>query len=415
VTAPRIYLDNAATSFPKPPAVLQAMTRFATSVGASPGRGGYAEAREATRLLRQCRERIARLLHADPAHPEQVIFTLNTTDALNLAIRGLLQPAASASGGGGRPGHMVTTWLDHNSVLRPFNALVEQWGLEQTRVACDPQTGLVDPDDIRRALRADTGLIAVVHGSNVTGTLQPIRAIGRIAREHQIPLLVDAAQTLGHVPIDVEADGIDLLAFPGHKGLLGPLGTGGLYIRPGMEKLLHTIREGGTGSVSEKDTQPDFLPDRFEPGSHNAIGLVGLSAGVAWVLEQTVAKLWSHEQDLCRAMIDGLTDTGSMPGLTYYGPQSIQNRCGVFSVRIDPATGPGFEHPQALSDLLEHDYGILTRAGLHCAPGAHRTIGTLDRGGTTRLSFGPFLTPQDISYACDALGHICHQHAVVAR
>jgi selenocysteine lyase/cysteine desulfurase len=226
---------------------------------------------------------------------------------------------------------------------------------------------------------------------------------------------VDAAQTLGHVPIDVEADGIDLLAFPGHKGLLGPLGTGGLYIRPGLEQSLRPIREGGTGSVSDQDTQPDFLPDRFESGSHNAIGIAGLSEGVAWVLEQTVARLWQYEQDLCRTMIDGLTDTGVMPGLTYYGPPGISHRCGVFSVRLDPAQAAGFEKPQALSDLLEREYGILTRSGLHCAPLAHRTIGTLDQGGTTRFSFGPFLTPHDVQYACDALGHICHKFAAVAR
>jgi cysteine desulfurase family protein len=407
-------MDNAATSFPKPPVVHQAMMRFATTLGASPGRGGYAEAREAGRLMAQCRQRIVELIHGDRAHPENVIFTLNTTDALNLAIRGLLEPASTSKSShrsARSQGHVITTELDHNSILRPFNAIVDRWGLNQTRVACDPQTGLVDPEDIRRAIRPDTALIALLHGSNVTGTLQPIRAIGRIAREHEIPFLVDAAQTLGHVPVDVEADFIDLLAFPGHKGLLGPLGTGALYIRPGLEKRLQTIREGGTGSVSERDTQPDFLPDRFEAGSHNAIGIIGLSEGVAWILEQTVAKLWGHEQDLCRAMIDGLTENGAMPGLTYYGPQSIQHRCGVFSVRIDPESGPPFDHPQALSDLLERDYGILTRAGLHCAPGAHRTIGTLDRAGTSRFSFGPFLTPQDVSYACDALGHICHQHA----
>ena len=400
-------MDNAATSFPKPPAVHQAMMRFATEIGASPGRGGYAEAREAGRLMGVCRQRLVELIHGDAARPEQVIFTLNTTDALNLAIRGILRPGAQDRPAGQR-GHMITTWLDHNSVLRPFNALIDQWGLRQTRVECDPQTGLVDPEDIRRAIRPDTGLIAVVHGSNVTGTLQPIRAIGAIARAHQVPLLVDAAQTLGHVPLDVEADGIDLLAFPGHKGLHGPLGTGGLWIRPGLEQSMRPIREGGTGSVSERDTQPDFLPDRFEAGSHNAIGIIGLSEGVAWVLEQTVAKLWRREQDLCRVMLDGLSDTGAMPGLTYYGPQGINHRCGVFSVRIDAGPGAEFANPQTLSDLLEQEYGILTRSGLHCAPLAHRTMGTLDLGGTTRLSLGPFLSKQDVKYACDALGHVAH-------
>lgn len=264
-------MDNAATSFPKPPAVLEAMTDYATRIGASAGRGAYAEAREAGELIDQCRQRLNQLIGGED--PNHIIFTLNTTDALNMAIRGLVHA-------GTLPGHVITTWLDHNSVLRPFNMLAGTVGLEQTRIACDPQTGLVDPEDIRKAIRKDTRLIAVVHGSNVTGTVQPIRDIGRIAREAGVPFLVDAAQTLGHLPLNVREDCIDLLAFPGHKGLLGPLGTGGLYIRPGLEKKMRTVREGGTGSRSEQDIQPDFMPDRFEPGSHNAIGIVGLSQGV---------------------------------------------------------------------------------------------------------------------------------------
>ncbi len=402
MSAPRrLYMDNAATSFPKPPAVHESMLRFATELGASPGRGAYAEAQQAGELMLECRRRICRLIGADENKPEHVVFTLNTSDALNLAIRGILLAPSSLD-----KGHVITTWLDHNSVLRPYNALAEQIGVEQTRVKCDPQTGLVDPDDIRRAIRPDTQLIAIVHGSNVTGTLQPIRDIGRIAREHDIPFVVDAAQTLGHYPVNVVDDCIDLLAFPGHKGLLGPLGTGGLYIRPGVEQRMTTVREGGTGSISEQDTQPDFLPDRFEPGSHNAVGIIGLSEGVKWILERGVDKLWQHEQDLIRAMIGGLTEGGDMPGLTLFGPQGVKDRCAVFSVRID-----GFDDPQALSDLLERDYGILTRSGIHCAPLAHQTFGTHKLGGMTRLSFGPFLTVQDVQYACDALGQICMNHA----
>ncbi|MEX1017133.1 MAG: aminotransferase class V-fold PLP-dependent enzyme, partial [Phycisphaeraceae bacterium] len=257
----RLYMDNAATSFPKPPGVLEAMTRFATELGASPGRGAYAEAREAGRLMHQCRERINSLIHGE--NPGHVIFTLNTTDALNMAIHGLVRPHSQHN-------HVITTALDHNSVLRPFNRLATCDGIEQTRIPCDPVTGLVDPGDIQKAITPRTCLIAVVHGSNVTGTLQPVAEIGAIAREHDVPFLVDAAQTLGHLPVDVQRDHIDLLAAPGHKGLLGPLGTGFLYIRPGLEKQMRTVREGGTGSVSEHDVQPDFMPDRFEPGSHNA-------------------------------------------------------------------------------------------------------------------------------------------------
>ncbi len=395
MTARRLYMDNAATSVPKPPAVHQAMMHYATELGASPGRGSYAEAREAGRLMYQCRQRIARLING--TSPEHVVFTLNTTDALNLGIRGMVRPGD----------HVITTWMDHNSILRPYNALVDQFNLQQTRVPVDPRTGVVDPADIAKAIRPETKLISVVHGSNVTGTVQPIAAIGRIAREHDIPLLVDAAQTIGHMPIDVQAMNIDLLAFPGHKGLLGPLGTGALYIRPGLEKRMRPVREGGTGSISEHDVQPDFMPDRFEPGSHNAIGIIGLSEGVQWILDKGIDHLWQHEQDLIRVMLDGLTDTGPIPGLTLYGPQGIKHRCGVFSVRID-----GFDQPQTLSDVLEKEYGILTRSGIHCAPLAHKTFGTHGLGGMTRLSFGPFITKQDVKYACDALGMIASQHAV---
>lgn len=393
--ADRIYMDNAATSFPKPPAVLQAMTHYATQLGASPGRGAYREAREAGRLMQQCRSRINTLIHGES--DDHVIFTLNTTDALNIAIKGLVRAGD----------HVITTWLDHNSILRPFNMMVEIDGVEQTRVACDSVTGLVDPADIRSAIRPNTRLIATLHGSNVTGTLQPIRAIGRVARDAGVLLLVDAAQSLGHVPLDVREDNIDLLAAPGHKGLLGPLGTGFLYIRPGLEKQMRTIREGGTGSVSERDTQPDFMPDRFEPGSHNAIGIIGLSEGVQYILDRGVDDIWRHDQELTAAMLDGLA-RHAMPNLTLFGPQTTRDRCSVFSIRI-----AGYDHPQSLSDVLEERFGVLTRSGIHCAPLAHKTIGTHSLAGTTRLSFGPFLTVDDVQTACNALAEVAAQHAVV--
>ena len=396
----RLYMDNAATSFPKPSAVYEAMQRYATEIGASPGRGAYAESREAGHLMFECRKRINRLIGGE--NPDHVIFTLNATDALNLAIRGITQA---------RPGHathVITTWIDHNSVLRPFNALAEQYNVDQTVVACDPITGLVDPADVAKAIRPDTKLIAIAHGSNVSGTLQPIRQLGHIAREHDVVFLVDAAQTVGHVPVDVQADCIDLLAIPGHKGLLGPLGTGVLYIRPGIETRMCTIREGGTGSVSEQDVQPEFLPDRFEPGSHNAIGVIGLSEGVKWILDQGVDNLWTHEQQLVRAMMGRLGDLAEF-GLTYLGPRKVEDRCGVFSVRVE-----GFDEPQTLSDLLEEKFGILTRSGIHCAPLAHKTFGTHRVAGATRLSFGPFLTMEDVDYVNNALSQICYGRNLVS-
>jgi cysteine desulfurase family protein len=392
----RIYLDNAATTFPKPPSVIEAMQRYAVELGASPGRGSYHESRESGRLLEQCRERLLRLFNGES--PSSVIFTLNATDALNLAIQGWLRPGD----------HAITTWLDHNSVLRPYNALAEAGIIEQTRVQCDPSTGLVDPDDIRKAIRKNTRLIAIAHSSNVTGTLQPIAEIGRIAREHGVTFLVDAAQTLGHVPIDVQRDHIDFLAAPGHKGLLGPLGTGLLYIRPELAAQLHPIRQGGTGSVSELDVQPDFLPDRFEPGSHNTLGLVGLSEGVQYLLDRGLDAVWAHERELTRALLRLFER--KFDGLRLYGPTKLDERVGVFSVRM-----AGYDKPQQLSDVLEERFGLLTRSGLHCAPLAHRTIGSFELGGTTRFSLGPFNTLEQVETIGEALEQLTTSKPVTDR
>jgi cysteine desulfurase family protein len=363
------------------------MVHYATEIGASAGRGGYAEAQASAAVLKTCRERLNTLFNGE--NPHHFIFTLNCTDALNTAIKGILNPGD----------HAITTWMDHNSVLRPYNALAQSGGVEYTHVPVDPVTCVVDPQEIRRAITPRTKLIAVVHGSNVTGSVQPIREIGKIAREAGIAFLVDAAQTAGHVPIDLQADGIDLLAFPGHKGLLGPLGTGALYIRPGLEGRMKPLRHGGTGSISEQDTQPEFMPDKFESGSHNAIGLAGLSEGVYWILRRPagVRTLFEHDQMLCKAFMSGVE---GLETLKYFGPQGIRNRMGVFSVRV-----AGME-PLKLAQLLEEEFGVLTRAGLHCAPLAHTHLGTVGSGGTTRLSFGPFLEVPDIEYVSNALAAI---------
>lgn len=389
----RLYMDNAATSFPKPRAVLESMSRYASDLGASAGRGGYEEAVQTAALLAECRRRLCELFNGEQA--EHFVFTLNCSDALNMAIKGLVDPGTKA--------HAICTHIDHNSILRPLKALEERGGIEVTRVPIDPGTGLVNPDDIRKAVRSDTKFIACTHVSNVTGTVQPIREIGRVARERAVPLIVDAAQSAGHLPIDLQADCIDLLAAPGHKGLLGPLGTGFLYIRPGVEKILATTREGGTGSQSDLDVHPDSMPDKYEPGSHNAIGLIGLSEGVKYVATQGIQTLHEQQMDLVRTFIDGVSD---IEGLTYYGPQGVKNRIGVFSVRVE-----GYD-PQELSAVLEANYGILTRSGIHCAPLAHAAIGTLDKGGTTRFSFGPFLSKQDVKFAADALAEIATSRVI---
>ena len=392
----RLYLDNAATSFPKPPRVLEAMRRYAEEVGASPGRGGYAESLEGSRLLRTCRERISRLING--AGPERVVFTLNTTDALHLAIAGIVRHRRRT-----RPGsrvHLVTTAMDHNSVLRPFNALAEDGDCVWTCVPADPATGLVDPADVRAAIGKDTALVAIVHASNVSGTVQPVAEIGAICRELAVPLLVDAAQSVGHLPIDVDAMGIDLLAFPGHKGLLGPLGTGALYLRPGMERVVATVREGGTGSVSELDVHPEAMPDRYEAGSHNTIGIAGLSEGVAWLLERGVDRLWAHERGLIETMIGALSVGPGLERVRLIGPPGVGDRVAVFSLVHEAVPA------SVLADRLEAEFGVLARAGIHCAPRAHETLGSTP-GGALRISFGPFISPQDVRYACDALDSVC--------
>lgn len=423
----RRYFDNAATSFPKPPGVAKAMLHAMTGIGAA-GRGTYAEAREMGRLVHQCRERIARLVHLSrPLSPEHVVFTHNTTDALNLGIKGTLLHARRERGPSARL-HVVLTDMEHNSVLRPLHALrTDDPMLEWTIVPADPATGLVDPDAIARAVRpGETVLVCINHASNVTGALQDLPAIGAVCARHGagqggtpadrgVLLLVDGAQSLGHAPVDMLATHIDLLAFPGHKGLLGPQGTGGLCIRPGVEHRLATIREGGTGSVSENPTHPAMMPEKYEAGSHNAVGIAGLSEGVAWLLERSIDQVRRHEEGLMRIMLDAL-DEDRMPGLRLLGPREIAHRVGTFSFTHETLSA------QELGAILESCYGVLSRAGLHCAPLAHRALGTSPEcigpdgrsgSGAIRLSFGPFLTEQDVEFATRALSEICLDQRVV--
>ncbi len=387
----RIYLDNAATSYPKPPTVMEAMVDYARDCGASAGRGAYAEAQMSTSVLRACREKLNRLFNG--ANPDHFIFTLNCTDALNLAIHGYLRPGD----------HAICTAMDHNSILRPLNELSARGDIQVTRVPADSATGIVDPNHMEAAIRPHTRLICAGHGSNVTGTVQAIHRIGEIAKRHNIAFLVDAAQTAGHLPIDVQTDAIDFLAAPGHKGLLGPLGTGFLYIRPGRENELDTLRQGGTGSVSDQDTQPTFMPDKFEAGSHNALGIAGLSAGLDYILQRGIASLSEHQRALSGTFIEGIEN---VEGLRILGPQGVAHRVAVFSAQINGMA------PMELAAALEKDFGILTRAGLHCAPGAHATIGSnvatdlIPDVGTTRLSFGAFNTLNEAQYAADALSAI---------
>jgi cysteine desulfurase/selenocysteine lyase len=376
----RIYLDNAATSYPKPPGVAEAVERALRQEGAAEGRSATRAALRVHEVVARCRERAARMLGSE--RPERIVFTFNATDSLNLALHGLLRPGD----------HVVTSTVEHNSILRPLRNL-RDWGVEVSYVAGDHE-GWVNPDDVKRALRKNTRLVAILNASNVTGTIQPVDQIGEIAHGTGALFLVDAAQTAGHLPIDVSHAPIDLLATAGHKGLVGPLGTGILYVGPGVEERLESVRQGGTGSNSEDDLQPAKLPDKYECGNHNVPGLFGLEAALAWIEERTVPELRRHERELTQQLVASLA---GIKGIRVYGPQSPDDRVGVVSLSLE-----GFE-PQELATILDGEFGIETRAGLHCAPGMHRCLGTFAGGGTVRLSVGPFTTAMEIEAAAGAL------------
>jgi cysteine desulfurase family protein len=376
-----VYLDNAATSFPKPESVYQAMDRFARTELANPGRAGHKMALAAERVLDDCRHLLNQLFHGEG--PERFIFTLNCTDALNMAFKGVLRDGD----------HVITTDLEHNSVSRPLRAMELAGKITLTRVHADG-SGTIDPDAIRKAINPRTRLIAQTHASNVLGTIQPIADIGRIARERDLLFLVDAAQTVGVVPIDVQAMHIDLLAFPGHKSLLGPTGTGALYV--GARAKVGAWREGGTGGDSSSETQPREFPYFLEGGTPNVLGVAGLAAGVKYVQEKGIPQIHAHEMELLQRLWGRLAE---IPGYQVFGHRDLTRRVGTLSVRSDalPAT--------ELGGILDQAFDIAVRPGLHCAPYIHRSLGTFP-DGTVRVSPGPFNTPEDIDHLIQALAEI---------
>lgn len=384
----RIYLDNAATSWPKPEAVYRAVEHYQRELGASPARGIYAESVEVDQAMHAARAAVAQLIGAERS--EQIVFTLNGSDSLNLAIHGLLRDGD----------HVVTSVVDHNSVLRPLRWLEERGRIDVTRVPCGAD-GVVDPDSFAAAMKTNTRLVALVHASNVTGALQPVEEAGRIAHEHGALMLVDAAQSLGHVPIAVGQMNVDLLAAPGHKGLMGPVGTGILYIRPGVERELESLRQGGTGTHSDEDRQPDSLPDKYEPGNLNALGIFGLDAALHWLGERTVEAIRRHAEELTTRMFEGFS---SIRGVRVYGPCDAERQVGVVSITI-----PGYS-PAEVATILEGHYRVQVRAGIHCAPLMHESLGTLVRGGTVRFSIGPFTTAEEIDTAVRAVEEITTAH-----
>lgn len=378
-----IYFDNAATTFPKPIEVIEAVSDCLKNYCANPGRGGHKLSLQSGRVILEARELLAELYNSDS--PDNIILTHNATEALNLALKGYLKKGS----------HVITTSMEHNSVMRPLKAL-EQLGIETTVVQCNRE-GEIDIRDIEKEIRKETTLITATHASNVVGTIMPIYEIGALAQNYNLEFLVDASQTAGVYEIDVDKMNISMLAFTGHKSLMGPQGTGGLYIRDGLE--LNPLKEGGTGSKSESLYQPDILPDRYESGTHNTPGVAGLCAGINFIKNIGLDNIRKHEQQLVNYFLDGLKE---LKQVKVYGTKDIKKQAPVVSINI------GDIGSSEVSYILDQTFDIATRSGLHCSPMAHKTLGTMEQG-TVRFSFGYFNTKEEIETAIAAIAQISRE------
>jgi cysteine desulfurase/selenocysteine lyase len=383
-----IYFDNAATSFPKPEQVIQAMVHFSREIGASPGRSGHRLAIEAGRIVFETRESISRLFGVRDS--SRVVFGLNATEGINQGLKGLLRPGD----------HVITSSMEHNSVMRPLRAMMEE-GVEATLLPCSAE-GFLDPGDVKKSIRKNTKMLVLNHASNVVGTLQPLAEVGEVCRRQGILFLVDAAQSAGAIPIDMERERIDLVAFTGHKALFGPQGTGGLVIGDRVdEKHLVPIKRGGTGSRSEQEEHPDFLPDLCESGTLNAVGLAGLLAGLEFVMQVGIEKIRDHEKHLTEKLLHGLLD---IRGVTVYGPGTAEKQLATVSFNLQGLS------PSELGLRLDEDFGILCRVGLHCAPAAHRTLGTFPEG-TVRFGLSYLTREEEVEEALQALRRLARREA----
>jgi len=376
-----IYLDNAATSWPKPEIVYQSMDKFLRSSGGNPGRGGHSMAVAASKVIDETRLLLARLVNAPDK--DRVIFTWNCTDSLNIGLKGLLKPGD----------HVITSSLEHNSVVRPLRKL-EQHGIRVTRLSPRSGDGFISSDDVEKAVTNETRLIVMTHASNVNGVIQPIEEYGLIARKHNLIFMVDAAQTAGRYPIDVQVNNIDLLAFSGHKGLLGPPGTGVLYVGENVD--LDTLREGGTGSHSEQEEQPATFPDKFECGTANTVGIAGLGAGIKFIFQEGIDKILTHEQNLTTSLLEGLYQ---VPGINVQAVKDEKRQAPIVSFTADNI------EPGEVGTILDQAFDIKVRTGLHCAPVAHKTFGTYPLG-TIRVSPGYFNTMKEIELIVKAIERI---------
>lgn len=378
-----VYLDNASTTFPKPRVVYDAVAKFARYCGASPGRGAYPAAVEAGEVIESCRRSVARVLGV--ADAARISFTANSTEAINSALHGLLTRPAD---------HAVVTSLEHNAVVRPLRTLERTRGVAWTIVPCGPD-GTCDPASVAEAIRKETRVVCVTHASNVFGTVLPVADIAALAHDRGVPVLVDGSQTAGVIPLSVESDRIDFFAFTGHKGLMGPPGTGGLYVRPGLS--LPSLKQGGTGTRSESMDHPHEMPEAFEAGTSNSWGLAGLRAGAEWLLARAADRERGREHALARRLAAELR---VLPRVRVYGPEARERAVPVVTFNV------GTLRPEDVASLLASRYDMAVRAGLHCAPLAHRTAGTLDRGGGVRMSLGPFNAESDIDAAVRAVRDI---------
>jgi cysteine desulfurase family protein len=383
-----IYFDNAATSFPKPEEVTQAMVLFSKEIGASPGRSGHRLAIEAGRIVFEAREGIARLFGVKDS--SRVVFGLNATEGINQGLKGLLRPGD----------HVITSSMEHNSVMRPLRAMVKE-GLEIAVLPCSPE-GFLDPSEVKKAIRPNTRMVILNHASNVVGAIQPLPEIGDVCRRQEVLFFVDAAQSAGAMPIDMEREKIDLLAFTGHKALFGPQGTGGLVLGERVdEKELVPVKRGGTGSRSEQEEHPDFLPDLCESGTPNAVGLAGLLAGLEFVMKVGVEKIRLHEKQLTEKLLRGLRKIG---GVTVYGPGTAEKQLATVSFNLQGMA------PSEVGLRLDEDFGILCRVGLHCAPAAHRTLGTFPEG-TVRFGLSYLNRGEEVEEALQAVDRIARREA----
>ncbi|MDU4256533.1 MAG: aminotransferase class V-fold PLP-dependent enzyme [Intestinibacter bartlettii] len=376
-----IYLDNAATSFPKPKEVATAVYDFMVNNGTSSGRGSYKKAMQSDYIVYECRKLIGKLFNFD--NPKKVIFTSNVTDSLNIAMRGILK----------ENDHVITSSLEHNAVWRCLKTLERDINIKIDTVECS-KDGITNPQDIKKYIKKDTALIVFTQASNVLGTIQPIREIGAIAREHNIPFLVDSAQSAGAMKIDVKEDNIDILAFTGHKSLLGPMGTGGLIINTDID--IKPLKAGGTGGDSAYEYQPDYYPNHLETGTSNVSGIAGLREAIKFLNKEGIENIHNKEKELTKYALEKLE---TVKDIEIYGPKDCEKMLSVISFNIKD------KRPEDVGSILDQKYNIMLRAGLHCAPTAHSVIGTKERG-TLRIGLGYFNEKEDIDKLVEALNNL---------